>query len=82
MQSLSELRPLDVQLGRQDGIGGRRRSGMVVRIALEGLAEETFKVFERAMPGLTIGSNYAVNFDVASRIAASIATGVMAPVYA
>ncbi|MDE0114394.1 MAG: hypothetical protein OXN84_19165 [Albidovulum sp.] len=73
MPPVSELGPLDVQLRKRDEIGGRRRSGMVVRTALEGLAEETFKVFERAMLGNTIGSSFTVSFDVASRIATSIA---------
>ena len=77
----AELGPLDVQLDRRDEIG-ERRSGMVVRTALEGLADETFSVFERAMLGIKIGSRQAISFDVASRVAATIATGVMAPVYA
>ena len=77
----SELGPLDVQLRRRDEIG-QRRSGMVVRTALDGLAEETFKVFEQVMLGITISSGYSIGFDVASRVAATIATNVMAPVYA
>ena len=77
----SELGPLDVQLRRRDEIG-QRRSGMVVRTALDGLAEETFKVFEQVMLRITISSGYSIGFDVASRVAATIATGVMAPVYA
>ena len=80
MTDVSELGPLDVQLMRRDELG-QRRSGLVVRTALEGLAEETFQVFERVMLGITIGSRRAVSFEVASRIAASISTGVMAPVY-
>ena len=82
MPSVSELGPLDVQLRRRDEIGGRRRSGMVVRTALDGLAEETFKVFEQVMLRITLSSNHTISFDVASRVASEIATGVMAPVYA
>ncbi|MDE0004416.1 MAG: hypothetical protein OXQ29_17135 [Rhodospirillaceae bacterium] len=81
MPSVSELGPLDVQLWRRDEIG-QRRSGMVVRTALDGLAEETFKVFERAMLRITLSSDHTIGFDVASRVASEIATGVMAPVYA
>ncbi len=80
MPPASELGPLDVQLWRRDEIG-QRRSGMVVRAALNGLAEETFKVYEHAMLGITVGSQQTISFDVASRVASTIATGVMAPVY-
>ena len=48
MPLVSELGPLDIQLRRRDEIVGRR-SGMVVRTALDGLADETFKVYERVM---------------------------------
>ncbi len=81
MPSVSELGPLDVQLRRRDEIG-QRRSGMVVRTALNGLAEETFRVFEQVMLRITVGSGQTISFDVASRVAATIATGVMSPVYA
>lgn len=81
MTSVSELGPLDVQLMQRDEIG-QRRSGLVVRTALEGLARETFAVFEQVMLGIKFGSSQTVSFEVASRIAAIIATGVMAPVYA
>ena len=81
MPTVSELGPLDVQLRRRDEIG-QRRSGMVVRTALDGLADETFKVFERVMLKITQRSSQAISFDVASRVAASVATGVMTPVYA
>ena len=57
-------------------------SGMVVRTALDRLADETFKVFEQVMLRITLGSGHTISFDVASRVASTIATGVMAPVYA
>ena len=81
MPIVSELGPIDVQLRRRDEIG-QRQSGMVVRTALDGLADETFKVFEKAMLKITVGSGQSISFDVASRVASTIATGVMAPVYA
>ena len=80
MPIASELGPLDVQLWRRDEIG-QRRSGMVVRTALDGLATETFKVFRQAMIRITVMSRYTVGFEAASRVASMIATGVMAPVY-
>lgn len=81
MSVVSELGPLDVQLQQRDEIG-KHRSGMVVRTALDGLADETYKVFERVMLEIKKSSEQSVSFDVASRIASTIATGVMAPVYA
>ena len=81
MPSVSELGPLDVQLRRRDEIG-QRRSGMVVRTALDGLAEETYKVFEHVMLEITRRSDHVISFDVASRVASEIAVGVMTPVYA
>ncbi len=80
MTPVSELGPLDVQLAQRDEIG-KRRSGMVVRTALEGLAEETFKIFEQVMLKITVGSGQSISFDVASGIAAKVAVGVMTPVY-
>lgn len=83
MPITSELGPLDVQLWRRDEIIGQRqrRSGMVVRTALQGLAEETYKVFETAMLRITERSQHNIGFEVASRVAAMMATGVMTPVY-
>ncbi len=79
--AVSELGPLDVQLLKRDEIG-QRRSGMVVRTALNGLSQETFEVFENIMLGIKVKSRHTVSLEVASRIAAQIATGVMTPVYA
>lgn len=81
MSSASELGPLDAQLPQRNEIG-RRRSGMLVRTALEGLADETRRVFEEVMLSITVKSKHSISFEVASGIAATIATGVMRPVYA
>ena len=81
LPTISELGPLDVQLMRRDEIG-QRRSGMVVRTALNGLFEETYRAFEQVMLRITLSSGHSISFDVASRVAATIATGVMTPVYA
>jgi len=79
--AMSELGPLDVQLLQRDEIG-QRRSGMVVRTALGGLSAETFDVFEAIMLGIKVKSGHTISLEMASRIAAQIATGVMTPVYA
>ena len=81
MSAASELGPLDVQLSQRDEIG-QRRSGMVVRTALDGLRDETYKIYEDVLLKITAGSRKNVRFEVASRIAATIAIGVMTPVYA
>ena len=81
MPPVSESGPLDVQLRRRDEIG-QRQSGMVVRTALNGLATEAMSVFELVMIGITLRSSQSISFDVASRVASTIATGVMAPLYA
>ena len=81
MDDVAELGPLDVQLMQRDEIA-QRRSGMVVRTAFEGLATETFDVFERVMLGIKVKSFGTVSFDTASRIAANITSGVMSPIYA
>lgn len=81
MWDMSELGPLDVQLVRRDEIG-ERRSGLAIRAAFAGLADETLKVYEKVMLAITIKSGNAVSFEVASNIAAKIATGVMEPIYA
>jgi hypothetical protein len=81
MAGSSEIGPLDVQLTQRDEIG-QMRSGLVVRKALEGLSEETMKIYENVMLGIKYRSRQAISFEVASRVAATMATGVMAPVYA
>ena len=81
MGGVSELGPLDVQLMQRDEIG-KRRSGLVVRTAFKGLAEETLRAYEKVMLGIKTRSRQTISFEVASDIAATIATGIMAPVYA
>ena len=81
MNPLAELGPLDVQLVQRDEIG-QRRSGLVVGTALEGLAEQTLMTYEKIMLQITFGSKQAISFDVASRIAANMTTGIMSPIYA
>lgn len=81
MNEISEIGPLDVQLTERDEIG-QIRSGMVVRTALKGLAEETFSVFEKTMLSIKQRSGNTVSLEVSSKIASDIASQVMAPIYA
>jgi hypothetical protein len=80
MDDIAELGPLDVQLLERDEIG-KRKSGLVVRTAFEGLAKETFDVYEQFMLGIKYRSGDSVSFETASRIASAMAAGVMAPIY-
>jgi hypothetical protein len=81
MDDIAELGPLDVQLIQRDEIG-RRRSGLILRNAFDGLSQATLEAFEKIMLGIKAGSGGVVSFETASRIAAEIASQVMAPVYA
>ena len=81
MTPISELGPLDVQLVQRNEID-RTRSGLVVHTALKGLADETLRAYEQMMLQIKIRSQGAISFEVASKIAASMATSVMSSVYA
>lgn len=81
MNEISEVGPLDVQLTERDEIG-QIRSGMVVRTALKGLAEETFSVFEKIMLSIKQRSGNTVSLELSSKIASDVAAQVMAPIYA
>lgn len=80
MDDLAELGPLDVQLYQRDEIG-KRKSGLLVRQSFQGLADETYDVFEKIMLEIKMQSSGQISFDAASRIASEIAARVMAPVY-
>ena len=81
MNPFAELGPLDVQLVQRDEIE-QSRSGLVVDTALEGLAEKTRATFQECLLSITYGSDKAISFEAASKVAATLATGVMAPIYA
>ncbi len=80
MPVTAELGPLDIQLWRRNEID-QLQSGMVVRTALDGLADETYKIFKKIMLQIISDSRENIGFEVASRVASTIATGVMTPVY-
>ena len=76
-----ELGPIDVQLRRADEIG-ERDSGLAIDAAFDGLSEASFKLFSRFMLGIKEKSRGAVTFRTAADIAAEIAVGLVAPIFA
>lgn len=80
MSGVAEIGPLDVQLRERDEIGGMR-SGLVSKTALEGLADETYEVFESVLINIKDFSDYQVGFEMAANIATKITGQVMAPIY-
>lgn len=76
-----ELGPIDVQLRRADEIG-ERDSGLAVDTAFDALSEASFKLFERYMMGIKETSFGSVTFKTAADIAAQIAVGLVAPIFA
>ncbi len=81
MNPFAELGPLDVQLVQRDEID-QSRSGLVVDTALEGLAKKTLETFETIMLHITFGSDKAISFEAASKVAANLTTGTMSEIYA
>lgn len=78
---VSELGPLDVQLYQRNELD-RTRSGLVVHTALKGLADETLRAYEHSMLAIKRKSEGLISFEVASKIALSMTTGVMHSLYA
>lgn len=81
MGPFSELGPLDVQLYERDEIFSRK-SGLLSHSAFEALHEETFGAYEHTLLSIKRKSGDNISFSVASAVAAEIAHGVMAPIYA
>lgn len=80
MTPFGELGPLDVQLQKANELN-ERRSGLIVRSALQSLQEQAFELFQDFMLKIKIGSGGRVRLDMASEIAAKITTGLLAPIY-
>ncbi len=80
MSQIAELGPLDVQLLKTDEIG-ERKSGLVVRSAFDGLADECFELFERILMRVKTEGAGNISLDRASTVATQIVSGVMSPVY-
>jgi hypothetical protein len=76
-----EMGPIDVQLRRIDEIG-ERDSGLAIDAAFDGLSEAAFKLFEKFMLGIKERSRGSVTFKTAAEIAAQVAVGLVAPIFA
>ncbi|MER8503260.1 hypothetical protein [Mesorhizobium sp. M0204] len=81
MDPFSELGPLDVQLFKQNEIASRK-SGLLSRSAFDAMADASFELYERLMMSITLRSGGNASFKLASELAASMASTMMAPVYA
>lgn len=81
MDAFSELGPLDVQLVKQNEIFARK-SGLLSRSSFDALSEAAFELYERLMVGITLKSGGNVSFKLASELSASMASTMMAPIYA
>ncbi len=80
MEESAEFGPLDVQLPRRNELA-QRRSGMAVRTALDELSDETYKFWSKAMLKITVKTGSLISFEMAGKIAADMAVGVMSPIY-
>ena len=79
MSPFGELGPLDVQVFKADEIF-ERRSGLLSKSAVWSLTEEAFRMFEQVLLGIKVRSGGTVGFKVSSHVAASITSGLLAPV--
>lgn len=80
MSDFAELGPLDVQLYKADELG-ERRSGLIIRSAMESLAEHAFELFETTMLNIKERSFGRVRFTTAADLAAQITVGALSSVY-
>jgi hypothetical protein len=81
MDVFSELGPLDVQLVKQNEIAARK-SGLLSNATFDALADSSFQLYERLMFNITLRSGGNVGFKLASELSASMASTMLAPVYA
>lgn len=81
MDVFSELGPLDVQLLKQNEIAARK-SGLLSHSSFDALADASFELYERLMISITLKSGGLVGFKLASELSASMASTLLAPVYA
>jgi hypothetical protein len=80
MSDFAELGPLDVQLYKADELW-ERRSGLIIRSAMESLTAHTFELFESTMISIKAKSFGRVRFTTAADLAAKITIGVLSNVY-
>ncbi len=81
MSQESQLGPIDVQLLKEEEVG-ERRSGLTPRVALETLAMEAGRAFNRLFRYMRFDSRMQLSTKMAAELAANIAVGVMEPIYA
>jgi serine dehydrogenase proteinase len=80
MSDFAELGPLDVQLYKADEIG-ERRSGLIIRSAMESLAEHAYELFETTMINIKARSFGRIRFTTAAELAAQITVGALTGIY-
>jgi hypothetical protein len=76
----AELGPLDVQLAKPDDLSGRI-SGLTIASAFASLELAAFNLFQRLMLKTIEDSGGAITTKTASAVAATITSGLLAPVY-
>lgn len=80
MSDFAEMGPLDVQLYKADEIG-ERRSGLIIRSAMESLAEHAYELFETTMINIKARSFGRIRFTTAAELAAEITVGALSGIY-
>ena len=79
MSDVGELGPLDVQRYKADEIG-ERRSGLIIRSAMESLAEHAAELFDTIM--INIKRDFGqIRFTTAAELAAKITVGALSGIY-
>jgi hypothetical protein len=76
-----EMGPLDVQIAVKDELVENRDSGLILDAAIQGLTDNSFRVFEKFMTSLIERSQGAITFRTAADLAASVTIGLMSPIY-
>lgn len=81
VDAFSDLGPLDVQLLKQNEIAARK-SGLLSRASFEALSDAAFELYEKLMISITLKSGGLVGFRLASELSSSMASNLLAPVFA
>jgi len=81
MDKFSELGPLDVQLDKKNELADTK-SGLLSKSTFDSLSEAGFDIFQGYMLNIIGQSGGLISFDVASRVAATMTSSMMAPIFA
>lgn len=76
-----EMGPLDVQIPVKDELVDSRDSGLILDAAIEGLNDNSFKIFEKFMTSVIEKSQGAITFKTAADLATQMTIGLMTPVF-